>query len=187
MGRIVVINHLTLDGVMQAPGRLDEDTRDGFAHGGWAQERNDPAMFARIGRHMNERTALLLGRRTYEHFHAFWPTQDHPFARALTQMPKHVATRTLSEPLPWENSQLFTGDAAALKAEHDGDIVIMGSGELIRSLIPENVIDEYLLMTHPIVLGEGRRMFAPRTEATLRLVDSQAAATGVVISTYRPA
>lgn len=187
MGRIVVINHLTLDGVMQAPGRPDEDTRDGFAHGGWARERTDPAMFERMGRHMDERTTLLLGRRTYDDFYGFWPTQDHPFARALTEMPKQVATRTLGEPLAWENSQRFSGDSAALKADHDGDVVIMGSGELIRCLMAENAIDEYLLMTHPIVLGAGRRMFAPQTEATLRLVDSQAVATGVVMSTYRPA
>jgi dihydrofolate reductase len=186
MGRIVVINHLTLDGVMQAPGRPDEDTRDGFAHGGWAQGRNDPAMFERIGRHMNDRTALLLGRRTYEDFYGFWPTQDHPFARALTQMPKYVATRALSD-LPWENSQRFSGDADALKRAHDGDIVTMGSGELIRALMAENAIDEYLLMTHPIVLGEGRRMFAPHIPATLRLVQSQAVDSGVVMSTYRPA
>src|SRR3954471_5149812 len=104
MGKLVVINHLTLDGVMQAPGRPDEDTRDGFAHGGWAQPGDDPMLAEAMRPRMAASAALLLGRRTYEHFAEFWPAQgDHPYARALEAAPKYVASRTLSEPLPWVN------------------------------------------------------------------------------------
>jgi dihydrofolate reductase len=188
MGKLVVINHVTLDGVMQAPGRPDEDTRDGFSHGGWAQAGNDPLTFEAMGRYLGPQTPLLLGRRTYEDFAAYWPTQgENPFTRALEQMPKYVASRTLAEPLPWRNSYLLSEPVADLKRRLDGDLVIMGSGELIRSLLADRMIDEYLLMIHPLVLGEGRRLFGAGTSARLRLLDSRVAGTGVVISTYRPA
>ena len=190
MARITVINHLTLDGVMQAPGRPDEDPRGGFEHGGWAASRNDAVM----GRAMGERMTggpLLLGRRTYEQFYEYWPKQtDSPFSAALDNIQKHVASTTLSEPLPWQNSTLLSGDvpeaAAALKAAADRDIVVMGSGELIRSLMPHDLIDEWLLMIHPLVLGEGRRLFPDDGYAlgALRLLDSVTTTTGVVIVTY---
>src|SRR5918998_6011616 len=113
MTRIVVINHLTLDGVMQAPGRPDEDQRDGFAHGGWAQPNNDEVMAKVLGEGMAEGGPLLLGRRTYEDFHAFWPRQAaNPFTEALDRAEKLVASTTLRGPLPWRNSRLLEGDAA---------------------------------------------------------------------------
>jgi dihydrofolate reductase len=113
MAKVVVVNHLTLDGVMQAPARADEDTRDGFAHGGWAIPGNDQVMIAKIGERMREDGALLLGRRTYEVFHAVWPKRaDNPFTEALTNARKYVASRTLAEPLPWSNSILLNGEAA---------------------------------------------------------------------------
>jgi dihydrofolate reductase len=189
MARITVINHLTLDGVMQAPGRADEDTHGGFAHGGWAASRNDAVM----GRAMGERMTggpLLLGRRTYEQLYEYWPKQtDSPFSEALDNVQKHVASTTLTEPLPWQNSTLLSGDVpeavATLKATTDHDIVVMGSGELIRSLMPHDLIDEWVLMIHPLVLGEGRRLFAPdRSLGELRLLDSVTTTTGVVIVTY---
>jgi dihydrofolate reductase len=192
MSRLVVINHLTLDGVMQAPGRADEDPRGGFEHGGWAIPNNDEVM----GRAMGERMVggpLLLGRVTYEALYAFWPHQtDNPFTEALNRTQKYVVSTTLTEPLPWVNSTLVTGDVAAavaeLKERSEQDIVVLGSGELIQTLRQHDLIDEYLLMVHPLVLGTGRRMF-PEGSAmgALRLVDSATTSKGVVIAAYRPA
>lgn len=189
MARVLVVNHLTLDGVMQAPARADEDVRDGFAHGGWAVARNDDMMAAKIGQRMIGPLAFLFGRRTYEDFHDVWPKRpEDPMSQALTNTPKYVASRTLIEPLGWENSILLDDDAAAavaaLKQEADGTLTIFGSGELIRSLMPAGLIDEYLLMIHPLVLGTGRRMFGDGQRAQLSLRESTTTASGVLIATY---
>jgi dihydrofolate reductase len=186
---LIVANHMTLDCVMQAPGRADEDERDGFAHGGWATARSDPVMAARIGERMGEDRALLLGRRTYEDFHAVWPQRTgDPFSEALNRAPKYVASRTLAEPLPWSNSILLAGEAtttvAELKRSRDANLVIFGSGELVGSLMAADLIDEYLLMIHPLVLGSGRRLFPPGRRAELRLAACEATAAGVVIAAY---
>ena len=191
MAKVVVINHVTLDGVMQAPARPDEDTRDGFAHGGWGIRGNDPLMTAKIGERMSGERAFLFGRRTYEDFYAVWPQRtDSPFSEALTNTPKYVASRTLTEPLPWSNSILLAGDAAyavaALKVQQPGTLTIFGSGELIGALMAADLIDEYLLMIHPVVLGSGRRLFAAGRQARLRLTDAVTTATGVVIAVYEP-
>ena len=189
MAKITVVNHLTLDGVMQAPGRADEDPRGGFAHGGWAAPYTDDVMGRRLSAAMSG-GPLLLGRRTYQQFHAYWPEQTgSPHSEALNNVQKHVASTTLTEPLPWQNSRLLSGDVpdavAALKAEAGGDIVVMGSGELIRSLMPHDLIDEWLLLIYPLVLGEGGRLFTPdRPLGALRLLDSVTTTTGVVIVTY---
>jgi dihydrofolate reductase len=192
MSRLVVINHLTLDGVMQAPGRADEDPRGGFEHGGWAIPNNDEVMGRAMGEHMVG-GPLLLGRVTYEALYAFWPHQtDNPFTEALNRTQKYVVSTTLTEPLPWVNSALVKGDVAAavaeLKERSEQDIVVLGSGELIQTLRQHDFIDEYLLLIHPLVLGTGRRMF-PEGSATgtLQLVDSVTTTKGVVIATYRPA
>lgn len=191
MGKIVVVNNVTLDGVMQAPGRPDEDTRGGFSHGGWAQRYNDPVMGQEMGKHMAQSGPLLLGRRTYEDFYGFWPHQtDNPITDVLNAAQKYVASTTLSEPLPWKNSTLLSGDAADavadLKKVHDKDIVVLGSGELLRSLMRRGLIDEYLLLIHPLVLGSGRRLFDEDSAVTsLRLVTSVTTTTGVVIATYQ--
>jgi dihydrofolate reductase len=117
MSKVVVIQHLTLDGVMQAPGHPDEDPREGFAHGGWAQAGNDPVMPEVMGARMGPSWSLLLGRVTYERFADFWPRQaPNPFTEALSQARKYVASTTLAEPLAWENSELLKGDAAAAVA-----------------------------------------------------------------------
>jgi dihydrofolate reductase len=193
MSRIVVTNNLTLDGVMQAPGRPDEDTRGGFEHGGWAQPYNDPVMAAEMGKGMAQTRALLLGRRTYEDFAGFWPHQkDNPFTDMLDNVRKYVASTTLEEPLPWRNSTLLKGDAAdavaRLKEQPGPDIAVLGSGELVRSLIRRNLVDEFTLLIHPLVLGSGRRLFTDGTTiGALRLVTSVTTTTGVVIATYRPA
>lgn len=194
MSRVVVTNHLTLDGVMQAPGRPDEDTRGGFAHGGWARSRNDAVMGEVMGKGMAKVGALLFGRRTYEDFAAFWPNQPqpNPFTTVLDQTRKYVASTTLKAPLPWMNSTLLEGDAveavARLKEQPDNDLLIFGSGELVRSLMRRHLVDAYVLMIHPLVLGSGRRLFTEGGAfAALRLVDSVTTTTGVVIATYEPA
>jgi dihydrofolate reductase len=192
MSRVVVINHLTLDGVMQGPGRPDEDRRGGFEHGGWAGERSDEVVGTAMGARMAESGGLVFGRRTYEDLLSYWNTQpDSPFTEPLNAARKFVASRTLREPLRWANSTLLEGDAAEavadLKAQPGEDLHIMGSGELIQSLMRRGIIDEFMLMIHPLVLGSGRRLFADGSPATnLRLVDSETATTGVVIATYQP-
>ena len=193
MRRVVVINNVTLDGVMQAPGRPDEDTRGGFEHGGWAVMPNsDPVIGSAMGERMAQSGGLLLGRRTYEDLLTYWNTQDSPFKEALNDAPKYVASRTLREPLPWPNSTLLEGDAAdavaVLKQEPGNDLQIMGSGELVQSLMTRDLIDEYMLLVHPLVLGSGRRLFADGgAVASLRLVDdASTTSTGVVIATYQP-
>ncbi|MFL6262415.1 MAG: dihydrofolate reductase family protein [Thermoanaerobaculia bacterium] len=188
MGRVVVCTNITLDGVMQAPARPDEDTRNGFAHGGWAAPY---AAMAHAGHVFSTAGALLLGRRTYEDFYSVWPKRtDSPITPWLNSKPKYVASRTLSEPLPWSNSTLLKGDVVAavgeLKREFSEDILIMGSGELIRSLLPVHLIDEFVLLIHPLALGSGLRLFGEEGVAHLRLVSSSATPTGVVVATYHP-
>jgi dihydrofolate reductase len=141
---------------------------------------------------MAQGSALLLGRRTYESFYGFWPHQTvNPFTDVLNNVHKYVASTTLTEPLPWSNSTLLAGDAAeavaGLREQPGQDLAILGSGELIRSLMQRNLIDTYVLMIHPLVLGSGRRLFPEGLSAALRLVDSVTTTTGVVIATYEAA
>jgi dihydrofolate reductase len=197
MGRIVVMNSVTLDGVMQVPGRPEEDTRGGFTHGGWGHRYQTPdnATAKAMGRRMEAGGGLagwLFGRRTYEDLLSYWNQQpESPFGPMLNKAPKYVASTTLKEPLPWPNSTLLHGDIAdavgALKAQSDGVLAIMGSGELIASLMAAGLIDEYLLMISPLVLGTGRRLFPEGVYVSLRLTDSVTTATGVVIATYESA
>src|SRR2546423_319460 len=189
MSKVVVFTNLTLDGVMQAPGRPDEDRRGGFEHGGWATPY---AAMAQAGESMANTGALLLGRRTYEDFYAVWPKRkDNPISAILDTMQKYVASTTLSEPLSWSNSTLLKGDAAEavarLKGEPGKDLVVMGSGELVQSLMRRNLIDEYVLLIHPLVLGSGRRLFTDGGTFDLRLVDTKTTTNGVVIAIYQPA
>jgi dihydrofolate reductase len=196
MGRIVVMNHVTLDGVMQGPGRADEDTRGGFTQGGWAQLPTAPDDAA--GKAMGERMAAggglagwLFGRRTYEDLLATWNARGGPFKDGLNNTPKYVASTTLTEPLPWPNSTLLSGNVEeavrGLKAQSAGVLAIMGSGVLIGALMAANLIDEYLLMIHPLVLGSGRRLFPHGVQASLRLTSSLATPAGLVIASYEPA
>ena len=193
MGRIVVINHLTLDGVMQAPAGRDEDTRDGFEHGGWAAANNDEVMGEYLGRGMAGGPGrLLFGRRTYEHMYSYWPkqTDDNPFTEVLNRSQKYVVSTTLNDPLAWMNSTLLRTleDVADVKRREEKDIVVLGSGDLLQSLMAHGLVDEYLLMTHPLVLGSGRRMFRDGGSfATLRLTDSVITTKGVVIARYHSA
>jgi dihydrofolate reductase len=190
MSKVVVLTNLTLDGVMQGPARPDEDRRGGFEHGGWAAPY---AAMEATGNNFASAGALLFGRRTYENFYAVWPKQTNsPYTEYLNTIPKYVASTTLQEPLPWSNSSLLKGDAAQavsqLKEQPGKDLLIMGSGELIQSLMRANLIDDYVLLIHPLVLGSGRRLFPDGgAAATLRLVATSTTDKGVVIATYQPA
>jgi dihydrofolate reductase len=190
MSKVVAFINVTLDGVMQAPGRPDEDRRGGFAHGGWATPY---AAMAHAGGSMGNTGALLLGRRTYEDFYDVWPKRkESPFSAMMDNMQKYVASTTLKEPLPWMNSTLLKGDAAAavarLRSEPGKELLILGSGELIQSLRRRNLIDVYLLLIHPLVLGTGRRLFPDGgSVSALRLVESKTTPNGVMIATYEPA
>jgi len=191
MGNVVVMNTVTLDGVIQGPGRADEDTRDGFAHGGWAVPYSDEAMAAKMGERMGQDRAWLFGRRTYEDLLATWNARGGPFKDALNDGRKFVASRSGETRLEWPNSILLHGDVPAgvaeLKQASSTTLVIMGSGALIGSLMAADVIDGYLLMIVPVVLGTGRRLFAGGVRASLRLVESVTSPTGVVICVYQPA
>ncbi len=189
MSKIIVFTNLSLDGVMQAPGRPDEDRRGGFAHGGWAvpfaamQEAGDS--IANIG-------ALLLGRRTYEDFYSVWPQRTgDPMSAMLDNLQKYVVSTTLVGPLPWVNSTLLKGEVVEtvgdLKEQPGKDLVIMGSGELVQSLRKGNLVDTYVLLIHPIILGTGRHLFPEGDPfGSLRLVSAKTTEMGVVIATYQP-
>ncbi|TMD58126.1 MAG: dihydrofolate reductase [Chloroflexi bacterium] len=178
MSKVVVFTNMTLHGVMQAPGRPDEDRRGGFEHGGWATPY---AAMVQAGDSMATIGALLFGRRTYEDFYAVWPKRkDSPFSAMLDNMQKYVASTTL-----------LKGDAAEavarLKGEPGKDLVVMGSGELVQSLMRGNLVDEYVLLIYPLVLGSGPRLFPDGGAiAALRLVGTKTTTNGVVIATYQP-
>jgi len=194
MSKLTVNMNLTLDGVMQAPGSPDEDTRGGFEYGGWAMPYFDPAMGGKVAAESKTNpSAMLFGRRTYENFYEVWPKRtESPFSEVLNNLQKYVVSTTLTEPLPWMNSTLLSGDAGAsvarLKEQSDQDLVVLGSGVLVQTLMRHNLVDEYVLSIHPLVFGTGRRLFpegSPYT--TLQLVDTRTTSTGVVVATYRPA
>jgi dihydrofolate reductase len=174
MTKITVTNHLSLDGVMEVPEN-------------WATPYQDDVMGAKLGEGMQRHGALLLGRRTYEGFYAYWPTQrDNPISDLLNRRQKYVVSRTLDEPLPWENSTLVREHELATVKERAGvDLAVLGSGDLLQTLVRENLVDEYLLMIHPLVLGSGQRMFADGGPPLhLKLAESITTTTGVVLATY---
>lgn len=187
-GKVIVTNWVTLDGVMQAPGRPDEDTREGFTHGGWAVPYSDPMVVATMGERMSGRFEWLLGRRSYEDLLESWNAQGGPFRDALNGTRKYVVSGDAAMSPRWPNSVLLHGDVAAkvaaLKQRSDANLVIMGSGMLIHSLAKAGVIDEYVLMVAPIVLGEGRRLFGQGVRQSLRLLDCVPTSTGAVVVTY---
>jgi dihydrofolate reductase len=190
--RVVVINHVSLDGVMQGPGHPDEDTRGGFRHGGWAQNDNDPAMGAAMGERMGPGFSWLFGHWTYDSLLGHWNEVGGPFKDPLNNVTKYVVSSDPETVLPWPNSTLIAGDVpaqiAALRLRPGGNLVVMGSGALVRSLLPHGLIDEIFLMIHPVVLGSGQQLFG-REEAAhpLRLVSSSQTASGVILAVYQPA
>jgi dihydrofolate reductase len=187
---------VTLDGVVQAPARADEDTRDGFQYGGWGIPYFDPAASAQVMAEARTKAPhlMLFGRRTYQDFYAVWPNRNdgNPFSDVLNNARKYVVSTTLQEPLPWMNSTLIRGEpgeaVTKLKQESDNDLLILGSATLVHWLMKWNLIDEYQLAIHPLVLGAGLRMFPDGAPyAALKLVDSKTTSTGVIMATYKPA
>jgi dihydrofolate reductase len=191
MRKLIVSTFLTLDGVMQAPGGPEEDQSGGFAHGGWSVNYWDERMGEVMGEAMSTGFDLLLGRKTYDIFAAFWPHTDDPGAKPLNDATKYVASR--SQPtLEWSRSVLLEGDAAdavaALKQEDGPELQVHGSGDLIQTLVRHSLVDEFRLWVFPVVIGSGKRLFAEGAiPAGLRLADSTVSTTGVVIGTYEPA
>jgi dihydrofolate reductase len=196
MRKVIVNEFLSLDGVAQAPGAADEDRSGGFAHGGWHMRYIDDELARRwVLSSIVEAGAFLLGRRTYDIFAAYWPTaseEEQVIAEPLNTKPKYVASKTLTEPLGWQKSTLLDGDVvaqvAALKQQDGGDLHVIGSTELVRTLIEHDLVDEVRLMIDPVLLGGGKRVF-PEDAALrpLRLVDSQVTSTGAILATYAPA
>ncbi|PZF85429.1 dihydrofolate reductase family protein [Jiangella anatolica] len=191
MGRIIVIENVSLDGVMQAPGGADEDTRGGFAHGGWAGPYADEVAMREMGEGMaqgEQGGPLLFGRVTYQQFEGFWPkqTDGNPFTPVLNAATKYVVSTTLTEPLTWENSVLLgPGELAGLKDRESRDIGVLGSGELVQTLLRLDLVDQLVLSIHPLVLGDGARLFRDGAQlAPFRLAKSVPTTTGVIIATY---
>jgi dihydrofolate reductase len=192
MSKLVVVENVSLDGVMQAPGRPDEDTRGGFDRGGWAVQalEKDPEAVQASMAGQGQAGAMLFGRRTYEDVLGHWLStpEPNPFTEILERTPKYIASRTLTEPLPHPNSTLLKGDAieevSALKHRSDKDLVVLGSGVLVRDLAAAGLIDEYVLTTIPVVLGSGTRLFGD-TYIPLHVVNSVTTSSGIVVATLR--
>jgi len=196
MRKVIVNEFLSLDGVAQAPGGAEEDPSGGFAHGGWhMQYMEDEPTQQWVLQSIVDAGGFLLGRRTYEIFAAYWPNapeEEQVVAEPLNSKPKHVVSATLSEPLEWQNSTLVEGDVpaavAALKEGDGGDLHVIGSTELVRSLLEHELVDELRLMLDPLLLGGGKRIFRDDgVLRSLRLVDAQITSKGAILATYAPA
>lgn len=191
MRKIVVGEFLSLDGVYQGPGGPDEDRDNGFTEGGWVVPHIDDAFIQHTARMIQSADAFLLGRKTYEIFSTTWSLLDDsdPVARKFNHAPKYVASNTLTS-ADWENSTLLSGDIVselkALKETEGGEIQVGGSGNLLQTLLKNDLVDEMILFIFPVVLGSGKRFFGdgaiPRS---LKLVDSSTFDTGVIVATYR--
>ena len=186
MGRIVVTEFVSMDGVMEDPGGAED-----FRYGGWTFEieRGDEGDKFKLDETLSSE-ALLLGRVTYEGFAAAWPSREGEFADKFNTMPKYVVSSTLKE-AEWNNSTVLKGDlaqeVATLKQEHDGDIVVHGSAQLVQALVEHDLVDELRLMVFPVVLGSGKRLFGETSnKKPLRLVDSKTVGDGVAILVYQP-
>ncbi len=192
MRKLIAITQVTLDGVMQAPGGPEEDPSHGFSHGGWAMHFLDDVGGQAIGEIMAGEFDLLLGRRTYEIFAAYWPYQGgNPIGEAFNRATKYVATRSLHQ-LDWENSQPLGGDVAdevrRLKASSGPPLHVWGSGELLQTLIAAGLVDEYRIWIFPVVLGGGKRLFENGVPpGALTLVETRSTPSGVLLTTYHPA
>jgi dihydrofolate reductase len=192
MRKLIVSTFLTLDGIMQAPGGPEEDDSGRFAYGGWSVNYWDDQMSEVMGEAMSRPFDLVLGRRTYDIFAAYWPhAPEEAGAKPLNDATKYVASR--SHPaLEWSNSVLIEGDAAEgiaeLKKEDGPELQVHGSGNLIQTLMRHNLVDHYRLWVFPLVIGSGKRLFSEGTiPSGLKLLDSKVSTTGVVIGTYEPA
>jgi dihydrofolate reductase len=194
MRKVIANEFMSLDGVVQAPGGADEDTSGGFEHGGWHLRYFDDLSQKWVLESIVEAGGFLLGRRTYEIFAAYWPKapeEEEVIAQPLNTKPKYVASTTLTKPLEWQNSTVLQGDVAeavaALKQEDGADVHVIGSAELVRTLIEQGLVDEFRLMIDPVLLGGGKRIF--RDDGSLRplrLVHSEVTTTGAILATYAP-
>jgi dihydrofolate reductase len=195
MRKVIANEFMSLDGVVQAPGGADEDTSGGFEHGGWHMRYFDELSQKWVLESIVEAGGFLLGRRTYEIFAAYWPNapeEEHVIAQPLNTKPKYVASTTLTEPLEWQNSTVLQRDVAeavaALKREDGADVHVIGSAELVRTLIEQDLVDEFRLMIDPVMLGGGKRIF--RDDGSLRplrLVHGEVTTSGAILATYAPA
>jgi dihydrofolate reductase len=192
MRKLIVSTFLTLDGIMQAPGGPEEDDSGGFAHGGWSVNYWDEQMGQVMAEAMSTPFDLLLGRKTYDIFAAYWPNApEEAGAKPLNDATKYVVSRSRPT-LEWSESVLIEGDAAegiaALKKEDGPELQVHGSGNLIQTLLRHNLVDQFNLWVFPLVIGSGKRLFSDGTvPSALKLVDSKVSTTGVVIGTYEPA
>jgi dihydrofolate reductase len=190
--RVVVVEFVTLDGVMQGLAGSDEDRDEGFAYSGWGAPYGDEVLARHAAQGLGQTTAYLFGRKTYEHMAAHWPHEpdENPIAASMNALPKYVVTRTLREDdLTWANSHVIDGDVVeavrALTSEGEGAITVLGSGELVQMLIANDLVDTYQLMLHPLVLGAGSTLFRSyRQPVRLRLAGHTATSTGVLLLTY---
>lgn len=192
MRKLVVIEFLSLDGVYQAPGDPDEDLEGGFEHGGWQREYFDDVMSKAAFAGMAETDAQLFGRKTYEIMASYWPNApaDDPFAQHLNNVQKYVASRTLDR-ADWQHTTVLDGDipeqVGKLKEQPGRNIAVLGSGDLVQTLMRHDLVDEYSLSIFPIVLGSGKRLFRDDDQVRkLELVDSTVTTTGGLLLTYRP-
>ena len=192
MRKLSIIEFATLDGVTQGLGSPDEDTEGGFEHGGWSAPYGDEVFAKSAGQGMSETTAYLFGRKTYEKMAAHWPHQPdtNPVAASLNSAPKYVVSNTLTD-ADWAGAQILAGDAAAsvrrLKEDGDGTIAVLGSIVLVQALIEHDLIDEYRIFIHPLVLGTGKRLFRQYSRPLrLRLLDCTQTTTGVLMLGYEP-
>ncbi|HZN92989.1 MAG TPA: dihydrofolate reductase family protein [Myxococcales bacterium] len=194
MRRIIVMEFMTLDGVVQAPGLADEDRSGGFKHGGWHTRYMDDLSMKWVNERISSAGGFLLGRRTYEIFAAYWPKaprEEQALAQPMNDLPKYVASRTLTKPLGWQNSKLLEGDVAqavaALKREQGGDLLVPGSTQLVRTLVEGHLVDEFEVMIDPVIVGGGKRLFHDDgVLRPLRLVQSRITASGAFIARYEP-
>ncbi len=192
MGKLVVTEFMTVDGVAQAPGGPDEDRDDGFTHGGWQAPLLAQESGAAVFEQAKSMNALLLGRKTYEIFAGYWPTapKEMPYTGLLNRIPKYVASQTLTEPLEWKGAELLAGDFAesvrAVKARHD-EVHVIGSLDLVQSLLRCGLVDQLNLWQFPVLLGSGKRVFGNGTvPAALKLTQSAIHNNGTVQLTYEP-
>lgn len=189
MSTITAFESITLDGVMQGLGRPDEDTRGGFAEGGWGNGYQDDILMEYAGEGMGKRPGLLFGHRTYSDVLGFWTAiGPNPFVDVLVTADKFVVSRSTDTELAFPNSELLAGDAVetvrSLKQRYTRDLMILGSGELVRSLHAAGLVDRYALQVFPIVLGAGTRLFGDADRVDLALEQSFASTTGVVVVEY---
>lgn len=192
MRKIIITSFITMDGVLQAPGGPQEDTTQGFKWGGWSANYGDEQTNEAVGKIMSAPFDMLLGRRTYEIFAAYWPYQEgHPISEKFNDSQKFVVSGKQQQ-LDWVNSTLISGDVVAgireLKKQDGPDLVVWGSGNLIQTLLANGLADKLYVWTYPVTVGEGKRLFDGGSRpGSWKLVDSKVSGTGVIIAEYEPA